>query len=82
MAGIATARPGHAAWCETTVRMVAPRLWLGRALASRVPMDRLRAIAEVVDAGEGIRVDLRNTADLRGLEAALEDVLPHHAPLE
>ncbi len=65
-----------AEWCGRKVRMVAPTLWLGPALAGRVSERSLAEVADLRRLGPVLRLDRKAGVPMEALERALLPLLP------
>lgn len=64
-------------WLTRFIRGVTrDALWLGPALTDRIDRDALDTVADVRPVGDGVRIDIRETAPLDALEEALATLLP------
>jgi hypothetical protein len=64
------------AWCNKYLRGVGDRIWLGQELVARLDNpERLRAAAEAVPLGQGLKIGRLPAATLDDLEAALDPLL-------
>jgi hypothetical protein len=79
-AGIIAHEPAAHGWGTRYLRAVADRLWLGPALAARIP-DRgaLERVAVVTTVGDTLAIERRPEANLRDIELCLEPMLPTDA---
>jgi hypothetical protein len=63
-------------WCRNVLRMVAPHMWLCRALIDQVDRTALDRVAHVTDTNGAFRIALREGQALDDLELALLPILP------
>lgn len=65
-----------AQWCRNVLRMVAPHLWLGAALAAQVDRAALEQVAHVSEIAGGLKLEKRPGVAMDAFELALLPVLP------
>jgi hypothetical protein len=63
-------------WCRNVLRMVAPHMWVCRALFEQVDRAALEAVAQVTETNDAFKIALREGQGLDDLELALLPVLP------
>jgi hypothetical protein len=63
-------------WCRNVLRMVAPHMWICRALLEQVDRAALDAVAQVTETNDAFRITLGDGQRLDDLELALLPVLP------
>jgi hypothetical protein len=64
------------AWCTNVLRMVAPHMWICRALLEQVDRAALEAVAHVTGTNDVFKIALRDGRGLDDLELALLPILP------
>ena len=63
-------------WCRNVLRMVAPQMWIGRALIDQVDRAALERVAHATETNGACKIVLRDGQALDDLELALLPVLP------
>jgi hypothetical protein len=63
-------------WCTNVLRMVAPHMWICRALMQQVDRSALESVAHITERDHGFRIEMKDGRALDDLELALLPILP------